>query len=459
MLALAIAMIASSSEVACRRSSTRPSDARAQGSGGAVLSDANLDGIVLRLGDPDESRRSAALDELRALAKKGVSVTQGQALLRAAAKTYPPEKYKFMSTQGDLIRTAAITPDISYVPIVKEIFPSLSSRARAEAFQLLAAIDDKQGAIALLELLEGAVASGAPPSFTLPALEKSRKFPDVYFPRILQSARGEAESGVFSLCLAYASAGAVSPATLGVHAVVVIDAYRPLREKALAAQKPTGTSWLWEDEYVSTREDAGLLLDLMGYFPSPPIEPLVREAAKLKDPKLAYFGAISSLRLGMSVDADTLERVAASAEVRGWLFDGLGRLGKRSLFPTRWATQAALAEAEMVNWLTYPTEMGRAPDEIELMNVVSEDVGPRDGVMEWYLFRFRTNPPHWSSKDGWLAGVAGPFRKAKAPSTASYGDTFSSMKPWSSMTPEQHVADVRAIIANWKKHAAGASHE
>jgi hypothetical protein len=126
-------------------------------------------------------------------------------------------------------------------------------------------------------------------------------------------------------------------------------------------------------------------------------------------------------------------------------------LGKGRLFPAKWATQKALAESDMVRWLTFPTELGRAPDEIELMKVVSKNFGPPDGVLEWYLFRFRTNPPHWSAKDGWMSGVAGPFKKSESPSTTAYGDTFSTFTRWDSLTPEQHVEDVRKLLADWRK--------
>ena len=419
--------------------------------------------LVKRLGDADEDRREGAVKELEALAKAGVSATDGAFLLEASANKYPPQKSGIGSTQVDLILAAASNPDASYIPIVKEIFPSLETSTkpgiagpRAEALALLASIDDKAGALALLDLLEAAVASGSPPELEFGELQEKPKFPDVYFPRMLKSAKGPAASGVFSLCLAYATQGAISPAQLAPYSPVLVDAYQPMRPAITAAQVKPGTSWIWDESYAPLREEAGLLLDLMGYFPSGDVEVILNEASKLKDPKLAYFGAASLLRLGRNVDSGIWEHVAASPEMRSWLFDNLKRLGKAQLFPAKWATQKALAEAEMVRWLTFPTELGRGPDDIELMKVVSEDFGPPNGVLEWYLFRFRTQPPHWSAKYGWIAGVAGPFKKADAPSTAAYGDTFSAFARWDSKTPEQHIAYVRMLIARWRDHDGGA---
>jgi hypothetical protein len=238
---------------------------------------------------------------------------------------------------------------------------------------------------------------------------------------------------------------------LAKHARAVVEAYRPIRDAILPAQMQPGLSWVWDDEYGSVREDAALLLDVMAYFPAAEVEALLTEATKLKDARLAGFATTSLLRMGRDVDESVLRHVAESAEARSWLFDELKRLGKGQLFPSQWATQEALAEAEMVRWLVFPTELGRAPDQIELMRVVSGDYGPPDGVLEWYLFRFRTRPPHWSAKDGWMAGVAGPFKKSDAPSTTAYGDTFSKFTRWGSLTPEQHVAEVRELMSDWRK--------
>ena len=394
-------------------------------------------------------------------ADKGSRFSDGTFLLNAAGNKYPPQQSGF-STQADLIRAAASTPHRTYIPIVKEIFAALEitkislGNPHEAALQLLADINDEAGAQALLELLEAAVASGSPPDFRLFKLEREPRFPEIYFPRMLQSAKGSSAEGVFSLCLAYAEEGLVGPAQLSSHAAVLVDAYGPLRPTILAAQTKPANDCMCDKSYVDAREDAGLLLDLMGYFASPDIEAILKEASKLRDPRLAYFGAASFLRLGRDVDAGVLEHVAESPEMRGSLFDELKRQGRMRLFPARWATQKALAESAMVKWLVYPTELGSPPDDLELMKVVAEDFGPPDGVMEWYLFRFRTHPPHWAAKDGWMAGVAGPFKRAQAPSTRAYGDTFSDFESWNSKTPEQHVAGIRELMARFReRHERG----
>src|SRR5262249_29645543 len=216
-------------------------------------------------------------------------------------------------------------------------------------------------------------------------------------------------------------------------------------------RKKPGLSWVWDEDYAPLREQGELILDLLGYFPAPGVKEVLREGTRFRDPHLACYAVTSLLRLGDKPANGVIERVAASPEMRGLLFEGLAKQGKQKLFPPRFANQKALAEAEMVRWLAFPTELGRAPDEIELMKVVSEDFGPPDGMMDWYLFRFRTLPPHWSAKDGWMAGVAGPFKRAEEPTVTAYGDTFSKFAKWDSQTPGEHVNDVRALMAEWRK--------
>jgi hypothetical protein len=124
-------------------------------------------------------------------------------------------------------------------------------------------------------------------------------------------------------------------------------------------------------------------------------------------------------------------------------------LGKLPLFPEEFRTQAALAESNMVNWLMFPTELGRAPDEIELMHVATMDT--EDGLVDYYVFRFRTLELHWGAKDGWMAGVSGPFLQKDAPSTVAYGDTFSRFDPWDSKKPEEHLEAILGNLDEWEE--------
>jgi hypothetical protein len=122
------------------------------------------------------------------------------------------------------------------------------------------------------------------------------------------------------------------------------------REDRLQAQ---GIAWMWEESYQEARNEAGLLLDLLTYFPADRVEKPLRQALEYSDWRLKYFAVVSLLRLGKPVDAKHLQDVASSAEMRNWLYDFLKKIDKSSLFPEAFRTQKAFAEADMVIWLVF----------------------------------------------------------------------------------------------------------
>jgi hypothetical protein len=144
-------------------------------------------------------------------------------------------------------------------------------------------------------------------------------------------------------------------------------------------------------------------------------------------------------RLAADQDPDPaeVERLARDRETRMVLFDALQHHGKLEFFPARYATPEAMAEADLVLWLSHPNELAAAPDEIELMARVPVP-GEASGDLRYFVFRYRTKSPHWAAADGWLAGVAGPFPET-GPVTGGGSGTFSRFEAWDSRSPEEHV--------------------
>ncbi|MCB9586187.1 MAG: hypothetical protein H6718_12365 [Polyangiaceae bacterium] len=416
-----------------------------------VRQNPELGGIIKRLAATDKPTRDQAMSELLALRNQPFSGADGLALIAAAGNQYPSNGEAYRDTPTALLEVAGVAPHVAYVSAVRKVYPKLTTFAQTQALRLLSTIDDRSAATTLVELLEQGVVAGTAPALDVDLLRQKPRFSDVYFPRLFKSAKGKPRYGVLSLALAYAAHGELEGAALREQALPLMVMYAPLHEAITKAQRKGGPNWLYEEPYLEAQDEAEILLDLMGYVPTAEVEQPLEDALKLKAPRLVCFAALSLVRHGVAVDPAALERIAANPEMRGTLFDGLGALERESLFPEKYKTQQAFAEWDMVHWLVYPTELGRPPDEIELMQVISEDTKTPEGVMEWYLFRFRMKAPHSMASDGWMAGVSGPFQRSEAPSTRSYGDTFSSFTKWSERTPEEHVADVRALIA---KHQA-----
>jgi hypothetical protein len=151
-----------------------------------------------------------------------------------------------------------------------------------------------------------------------------------------------------------------------------------------------------------------------------------------------------ALAAGEDPSPTHLMRFAESRETRKVLYELLASFHKTALFPAKYLTWELMAEADLVAWLCHPNELGGPPSEIELVARVPEPGAPSNESM-YFVFRYRTSEPHWAAKDGWLAGVAGPYATASAPTPHANG-TFSRFEAIGSRTPEDHVAVVHAAV-------------
>jgi hypothetical protein len=88
----------------------------------------------------------------------------------------------------------------------------------------------------------------------------------------------------------------------------------------------------------------------------------------------------------------------------------LSNYKREAMFPTEYFTEEKAAESFLVTWLEYPTELGKAPDQIELLTkvVLNEN-------STYYVFKFRSNKPQWAARLNWMMGVVGPYGEGSMP--------------------------------------------
>jgi hypothetical protein len=414
-----------------------------------------FDDILEGLWDKDEKIRASAMKDLAEFQKetKDPGSQLGMKALRSAARPYPFEKPEPGIVSAELVAVAYSTPRPEYIPVVVELFDKLSDDAKWRAQVILTELESREAAEAFMAVVRTHARTDKLPSLTASRLVNKPRHPDVFFPEILKYANNpKLSSEIYRLCLAYCEANLLPPDKLAPLTDQVLKSYSDLAAKLRPAQKNEGIAWMWEDSYELARHDAALLLDLLGHFPFAGVEKHLRQALDYTDPRLKHFAVVSLLRLGKTLDKKHAEDVARHAEMRNWLYIALKGLGKSSLFPEKYRTQKAFAEADMVNWLVYPTELNRVPDDIELMKVVMVDTGLPNGIYDYYLFRFRTKEPHWAAKDGWMAGVSGPYHRTGQPTTESLGDTFSTFTKWDAKTPNEHVGDSRELMKRWREY-------
>lgn len=407
--------------------------------------------LIGRLGDAELEIRKQAVAELRGLQAADVSERVGQAFLRAAVQTFPPAEQFLGDSSSDLVDAAGKKPRAAYVATVRDLYAQYGDAARTAALALLAEIGTDGAIEAYADLLtvHGWRANVFPRK--LDGLEAHPRCADVVLPAFFSAAESPAGAyRAFLLLYGLSELGAVRAKHWREYGGHVLARWRRLRPVIESAQRESGVAWKWEEPYCDARSEGGLLLDLLGRVTgkSPDIDCEILAAIGLRDPYLRAFAAVAAIRRRVAIADGTLDSIAENHHARWILFLGSRRLRRREVLPARHRTATAIAYADMVQWLTFGTELGREPDEIELMASYRYSEDGDDG--EVFLFRFRTFEPDWAAKDGWMAGVAGPFTPdgdvAGGPSM-----TFSSFTPWESKAPSEHVTGLRGVIVGYEQ--------
>jgi hypothetical protein len=412
-----------------------------------------LEDLLDQLHSPDERTRERAVRRLVRRGRVGFTPEQGVLVLKASSLPYPPRRDRADDTAVDLLRAALHVPYPEYLPHVVERYRHWSRRARAEALRLLMRIEDRRAAEAVMTIVRRHARGGEVTKLPTGLYAHAPQHAEVFFPELLDYL--DVPALAFSICalaLSFAGAHQLEPGALVPAADLILGLYAPRRDKLLPAQRIDGVAWRWEPRYHRRRWQAGVLLDLLGHTPTSAVEAELRRAvAEFTDPRLRLYGLLSLLRHDRDADPAAAAEIAADPESRKWLFDGLQKLERTHLYPAEYRTQASLAESDLVNWLIHPTELGRAPEEVELVRAVPFDTGTDAGWADYFLFRFRTDAPHWAARYGWLAGVSGPFLRKDQPTIQALGDTFSAFVPWDRKPEAEHVDDVRELMKTWRE--------
>jgi hypothetical protein len=167
---------------------------------------------------------------------------------------------------------------------------------------------------------------------------------------------------------------------------------------------------------------------------------------KLKQITSIKFNILKVLTQKLSMQTTVSEEeviaLAGLPSVRLILYDILVAHERQDLFPTEFYTEEKGAESYLVNWLEFPTELGRTADEVFLLKNVTLNDPVR---LHYYVFKFRSSTPRWANKLGWMLGVCGPYDDHSLPFDIPK-KTFSRFNPMDLITPEAEVKWVHEKI-------------
>lgn len=107
------------------------------------------------------------------------------------------------------------------------------------------------------------------------------------------------------------------------------------------------------------------------------------------------------------VSTEEVRALAARPHLRHMLHRVLSDYTRTELFPSEYLDTESQAAAALAYWMMHPNELAEAPAQMELIETVHRSVGGREA--RFLVFRYRMPDTHWTSKDGWLLGLSGPF--------------------------------------------------
>lgn len=142
-----------------------------------------------------------------------------------------------------------------------------------------------------------------------------------------------------------------------------------------------------------------IISDVAKYFISDDIVIQLKEVLKLGVSRINYYALETLLDVGTDVPIETIIALANDLEYADLTYAILNKYGKSSMFPSELATEEYLAKSNLVHWLTYPTELGKQPDQIEYLGKVKKK--------EFYhIFRYTSDSENLGDelKGKWLIG-------------------------------------------------------
>lgn len=375
------------------------------------------------------------------------SETEALAILRAAiGLSFPPVERDWEDCVHDLLFLLIRSPHQNLVAPAVEAYPTLSDRSKCAVLALFEACGSMVAAKALVSCVRDHDWPNRMYERVFREMPKLLPYASILFPALLITCRDRDIGSITNIFVAAIAQGHLDYAHGGTWLLPIAERVSVRLPKVLAAaeqyQSREGIAWRFTEEYWPVRQQAEAWLDIAGYLKDLTPVALLENALQLNDPRVAAFAVSSVLRCGGSIEQGVLNDIAGCHETRAMLFQLLHDLNKGELFPPTHRTWDAFAAANMVDWLMYPTELGREPEYLEKMAVFTSTTP--DGDLLLYVWRFR------NEDSPWYAGVSGPYLQKGEPCPLHGNMTFSRFDEWDEATAEQHAEETLKTLNEWR---------
>ncbi len=154
-----------------------------------------------------------------------------------------------------------------------------------------------------------------------------------------------------------------------------------------------------EERDEDTANNLEFICDICKSFFDNDFRVLLEETARKCGDDIKFHACETLLKSGCDVPDGVIGSLAHNVCYAVKIHSALKRSGKENLFPNELNNEEYLAKSDMIQWLMYPTELGREPDEIEYLGKVK-----KKGI--YHIFRFRSSSDTLTDdiKGKWLIG-------------------------------------------------------
>lgn len=145
-----------------------------------------------------------------------------------------------------------------------------------------------------------------------------------------------------------------------------------------------------------------LLADVCKHFGCDRVVAALTDLLQLGHHHINFYAVDSLFTLGADVPQSVIHALAQDLEYANLTYGVLQRCGKTELFPENCTTEEYLAKSDLVHWLTFPTELGKVPDEIVYIGRIKLLFKKE----EFHVFKFRSDSDTLDDglKNKWLIG-------------------------------------------------------
>lgn len=400
--------------------------------------------VVLKgIWSENEEQRRAAKQELMKLSRPsyGKIVALPEALTRTVLRASleipapPTRSWGVNEIVSSLI--GSVTP--SMFDLVRANYEKSDENTRLALLTLVAATATEEGARLIVELVRAHGWTKWTHQRLFSELSKNLPYANILFPDLLEAKQAPMVS-LGDMLIRALHGEHLDPERLEGSE---IETSLTARIDALVAEVEKNRGGKRSGDSVNAIGELAMRYDLAGYIGPPGVIVRLHQALALPETWACMFAIVSLLRRKAEVPHEPIVRVAKDPATRATLYVLLKDLGVTSRIPAEYRTRDAFAEANMVEWLSHPGELGEPPAAIEKMAITN--TRHRDKDVSLYVWRFRAH-------DGkWKAGVSGPY-DIDAPEGPLRGSaTFSRFDAWEKCSAEEHASAVLKTLQEWAK--------